>query len=106
MCDILAVVSPSEADHRAGIARVADAIYRDKVGRARAQHPVRKLLDGFALFESGLELTKLDVARTIGTSDETAVAAALQRRFDRVRRMREAALYRAAEGAPVAHRSE
>lgn len=67
---------------------------------------MRKLLDGFTLFESGLELTKLDVARTIGTSDDTAVAAALQLRFERVRRMREAALYRAAECAPAAHRSE
>ena len=95
-------MSPSEADHRAGIARVADAIYRDKVGRARAQDPVEKLLDGFTLFESGLALTKLDMARTIGTSDEAAVAAALQRRFERVRRMREAALYRVAECAPVA----
>ena len=106
MCDILAGVSPSETDQRAAIARVADAIYRDKVGRARAQDPVRKLLDGFTLFESGLELTKLDVARTIGTSDDTAVAAALQLRFERVRRMREAALYRAAEGVPAAPRSE
>jgi hypothetical protein len=99
-------VSPSEADQRAGIARVADAIYRDKVRRARAQDPVRKLLDGFALFESGLALTKLDVARTIGTSDETAVGEALQRRFERVRQMRAAALYRAAECAPVAHLPE
>jgi len=106
VCAILAGVSPSGADRRAGIARVADAIYRDKVGRARAQDPVQKLLDGFTLFESGLELTKLDVARTIGTSDETAVAAALQLRFERVRRMREAALYRVAEGVPAAHLPE
>ena len=99
-------MSPSEADHRAGVARVADAIYRDKVGRARAQDPVRKLLDGFTLFESGLELTKIDIARTIGTSDATAVDEALQRRFERVRKMREAAFYRAAESAPVAPSSK
>jgi len=96
-------VSRSEADQRAGIARVAAAIYRDKVQRARAQDPVRKLLDGFSLFEAGLELTKIDVARTIGTSDEAAVGEALERRFERVRQMRAAALYRAAECAPLAH---
>lgn len=99
-------MSPSEADQRAAIARVADAIYRDKVRRARAQDPVRKLLDGFSLFESGLELAKIDVARTIGSSDEAAVAEAIQRRFERVRQMRAATLYRAAACAPVPHLPE
>jgi hypothetical protein len=96
-------VSPSESDLRAGIARLADAIYSDKVRRARAQDPVQKLLDGFTLFKAGLELTKIDVARTLGTSDATAVNEALQRRFARVREVREAALYRATECGSVAH---
>lgn len=96
-------MSPSESDLRAGIARLADAIYADKVRRARAQDPVRKLLDGFTLFEAGLELTKIDVARTLGTSDATAVSEALQRRFERVRQVRAAALCRAHECGPVAH---
>lgn len=99
-------MSPSESDQQAGIARVADAIYREKVARARAQDPVRKLLDGFALFESGLALTRLNVARTIGTSDGMAVDEALHRRFERVRKMREAAFYRAAESAPVTQLSK
>ena len=98
---ILLGVSPSETDQPGGIARVADAIYRDKVRRARAQDPVRKLLDGFALFESGLALTMLDVARAIGTSDDAAVREALHRRFERVRQVREGALYRAVDGSPA-----
>ena len=73
---------------------MADAIYRDKVRRARKEHSVQKLLDGFALFERGLEITKLDVIRRIGTSDETAVQEALRQRFERVRRAREATLYK------------
>jgi hypothetical protein len=96
-------VSASESDQQASIARLADAIYSDKVRRARAQDPVQKLLDGFTLFEAGLELTKIDVARTLGTSDATAVNEALQRRFDRVRQVRAADLYRALECGPMAH---
>ncbi len=94
-------MSASESDLRAGIARLADAIYSDKVQRARAQDPVQRLLDGFTLFEAGLELTKIDVARTLGTSDATAVNEALQRRFERVRRVRAAALYRTQDRGPV-----
>ena len=83
-----------EIDTQSEIALLADAIYRDKVLRARRQDPVQKLLDGFDLFARGLELTRIDVARTIGTSDDAAVQEALGRRFERVRRARESGLYK------------
>ena len=51
----------SETEAQAQIKRLADAIYRDKVLRARAEDPLQKLLDGFELFTLGLEMTKLDV---------------------------------------------
>jgi hypothetical protein len=89
-------------DERASVRLVADAIYLDKVLRARMQDPVRKLQDGFALFERGLELTKLDVIRQIGTADPQAVQKALQQRFDRVRRVREATLYRVCDQSSTA----
>jgi hypothetical protein len=65
-----------------------------KLLRAQAENPIQKLLDGFALFTMGLEMTRLDVIRKIGTSDEVAVQDALRRRFDRVRQVREAGHYR------------
>jgi hypothetical protein len=87
-------VRDPQADSQADITRLANVIYRDKVLRARQQDPVQKLLEGFALFRAGLELTKLDVMRTIGTTDEDAVAEALQHRFSRVRQTRNAGLYK------------
>ena len=87
-------MNQSEATAQAEIQRLADAIYRDKVRRARQQDPIQKLLDGFELFERGLEITRLDVIRKIGTSEETAVQEGLRQRFERVRHVREAGLYK------------
>jgi hypothetical protein len=75
-------------------ARSSDPIYRDKVLRARAEDPIQKLLDGFKLFENGLAMTRLNVVRNLGTSDEAAVQEALRRRFERVRRVRETTSYK------------
>ena len=87
-------MNPPEALDSVEIRRLADAIYRDKVLRAREEDPIEKLLDGFGLFERGLEITKLDVIRRIRTSEESAVQEALRLRFERVRRMREAGIYK------------
>jgi hypothetical protein len=87
-------MNPSEVREQAEVRQLADAIYRDKVRRARGEDPVQKLLDGFRLFENGLELTKLDVIRKIGTGDEAAVQEALRCRFERVRQVREATRYK------------
>ncbi len=75
------------------INQLADAIYRDRVLRARAEDPCEKLMDGFRLFEYALNITKMGVQAELGTKDEDAVMAGVQRRFDLVRKMRESGLY-------------
>lgn len=84
----------TEEQVQADIKRMADAIYREKVLRARGEDPVQKLMDGFELFAAGLEFTKADVIQQIGSSDETAVLNALRDRFERVRRTREAGYFK------------
>lgn len=87
-------MSPNEDRVNAEIKQMVDAIYCDKVLRAREENPIAKLLDGFVLFESGLEITKLDVIRKLRKSDESSVQEALRLRFERVRRMHEAGVYK------------
>ena len=87
-------MNPSEVREQAGIRELAAAIYRDKVQRARQENPIQKLLAGFDLFQSALEMTRLDVIRKIGASDESAVQEGLRQRFERVRQVREAGLYK------------
>lgn len=79
---------------------MADAIYRDKVLRARRENPIQKLMDGFELFTFGLEFTKADVIDKIGTTDEVAVQEALRRRFERVRQVRENGLFKPLNARP------
>ena len=43
-----------------GIRQLADAIYWDKVRRARQRSPVEKLLDGPRLFDFGCEIMVRD----------------------------------------------
>jgi ADP-dependent phosphofructokinase/glucokinase len=82
------------------IDQLADAIYRDKVLRARAEEPGQKLIDGIRLFESALAFTRAGVAAELRTSDEEAISKGVQRRFDIVRRMEEHGIY-----SPVTARS-
>jgi len=77
----------SDIDH------LADAIYRDKVLRARAEDPSEKFLDGFRLFDAALSFTKAGVAAELSTNDENAIMVGIQRCFDLVRRLNERGLY-------------
>ncbi|WP_208300299.1 hypothetical protein [Prosthecobacter fusiformis] len=72
---------------------MADAIYRDRVLRARAEDPCEKLVDGFRLFEYALGITKMGVQAELNTMDEEAVMKGVQKRFDMVRKVREKGLY-------------
>lgn len=85
-----------EAPQEAGLP--VDAIYRDKVLRAMAEDPAEKFLDGLRLFESALEFTRAGVAAELGTHDESAIAAEVQRRFDLVRRIEEHGIYQPLPG--------
>jgi len=80
-------------DSQEDIDRLAEAIYRDKVLRARAENPAEKFLDGIRLFESALEFTRAGVAAELGTQNEVAIAEAVQRRFERIRKLEEHGLY-------------
>ncbi len=82
------------------IDRLADAIYRDKVLRARAEDPAEKFLDGIRLFESALQFTRAGVAAELGTQDEVAISEAVQRRFDRMRKLEEHGLYQPLPSRP------
>jgi len=73
---------------------LADTLYRDKVLRARAQDSAEKLVQGFRLFESALDFTKAGVAAELDTTDEDVVMKGVLKRFERVRKVREAGLYR------------
>jgi len=79
------------------IDRLAAAIYRERVLRARLEAPVEKLMDGIRLFEHSLQITKAGVAAELATDDEAAIMAGVQERFEKVRRMRESKIYRVLE---------
>ena len=82
-------------ESQADIDALADAIYRDRVLRARAEDPCEKFMDGFRLFESSLGFVKMGVESEMGCGDDEAIALAVQQRFDIVRKMREHGLYQA-----------
>jgi hypothetical protein len=75
------------------IDQLADAIYRDKVLRARATDPSEKLVDGMRLFEVALEFTKAGAADMIGSTDEALVMQEVRRRIEIVRRSEERGIY-------------
>jgi hypothetical protein len=87
-------VDGSAMETQAEIKRMAESIYRDKVLRARMEDPIQKLLDGFALFTAGVAMTRMNIIDRIAVSDEAAVQEGLRRRFERVRQIEEAGLYR------------
>jgi hypothetical protein len=73
------------------IKALADAIYKDKIARARAKDPVEKLLDGFRLHEYACGITLAGIRnQNPGISDADALRilkerVALQRRMDEIR---------------------
>jgi hypothetical protein len=75
------------------ISALANALYREKVLRAREQDPCEKLVDGFRMFESALAFTRAGVAAELHTTDEAAITQGVLKRFERVRKVREAGLY-------------
>jgi hypothetical protein len=75
------------------IDRLAAAIYRDKVLRARAMTPDERLMESFRLFEESLTFTKAGVADQLGTTDEASIMAEVRRRFDLVRQREDRGIY-------------
>jgi hypothetical protein len=81
-------------ESRKETATLAATLYREKVQRARAQDPCEKLMDGFRMFESALAFTKAGVAAELQSNEESAIMKGVLDRFDKVRKVREAGLYR------------
>lgn len=75
------------------INKLADAIYKERLLRARDQDPCEKLMDGFRLFEEALVFTKAGVADELGTTDEDLIMAEVERRFELVRQMEDRGFY-------------
>jgi hypothetical protein len=82
---------PNERTHENGIQELADAIYKDKIARAREQDPIEKLLDGFRLHEYACGITLAGIRhQNPGISDADALQilkerVAMQRRWDEIR---------------------
>jgi hypothetical protein len=66
------------------IANLADILYREEVARARAMSPEAKLLEGPRLFERACRIMIDGIRHQRPDLDETAIAALLLERLDRV----------------------
>jgi hypothetical protein len=76
------------------IDRTADAIYRDKVLRARAQTMDDRLRDGFECFALSCRLMADGVRQQFHLTDDAAVWQKVRERLDIVRRIEEHGIYR------------
>ncbi len=75
------------------INQLADAIYRDKVLRARKLTMDEKLSDGFEMFDLSCRLMADGVRYQLGLTDEQEVWRAVAKRLSIVRKMDEASIY-------------
>lgn len=74
-------------DERANdIKALADAIFRDRVLRARQMPPEEKLLDGARLFDYACRITEAGIRNEFPDADDQRVAEILRERVDLQRR--------------------
>lgn len=76
------------------ILREAEAIYMERVLRARVTPPGQKLVDGFRLFERSRGLMRDGVRHQFPDATPVQVEAIVQQRLDIVREMQDGDLYR------------
>ena len=77
-----------ERDARANeVKQLADAIFRDRVLRARQMPPEEKLLDGARLFDWACRITEWGIRNQHPDADDGRVAALLRARVDLQRRL-------------------
>lgn len=76
---------------------MADAMYRDRVLRARRTSMTEKLLDGGSLFEDVCDRMRAGIRGRFPDADESEVQGILLRQIDRLRRAEESRVYRPAE---------
>lgn len=82
------------------IARLADAIYRERVERARRQSPAEKFVESLALYDEVIARQKAAIRWEFPDADEPRVHEILLERMERLRRAHEHGLYRSVEESP------
>lgn len=83
------------------IRQTADAIYRDKVRRARALTVSERVETGIELFEGALGMMRDGIRHQFPGASPEEVEERLRARLKRLRRVSEAGLYRRAPKAEV-----
>lgn len=83
----------SRMETQQDIDRTADAIYRDKVLRARQRTMDERLRDGLECFELSCQLMADGVRQQFQLTDEKLVLRKVRERLDIVRRMEERGIY-------------
>lgn len=73
---------------------LADAIYADKVRRARSAPTSRKMGWGAELFEEACERMRMGIRHQFPDADETKVEKILYERLNRLRQVHEHGIYR------------
>ena len=79
------------------IAPLADAIYQDRIGRARRQPSWQKFFDSLRLHDEVIERNKAGIRYQFPDADEARVHEILLERRARLRRVHEHELYRPVE---------
>lgn len=75
------------------IQELADAIYADKVRRARAMTVGERMETGIELFESGLGVMRDGIRHQFPDADESEVEKILKQRLARLKQVHEHGLY-------------
>ncbi|MFM9964106.1 MAG: hypothetical protein ACKV2Q_23125 [Planctomycetaceae bacterium] len=79
------------------INELADAIYADRLQRARERRPMLKLLDGFELFDEVCGRMRAGIRSQFPNADHRQVETILRERIDRLREIEEFGLYHPVE---------
>ncbi len=80
---------------------LADAIYRERVLRARATPPAQKLLDGPRLFDQECRIMANEIRDQFPNADEKQVQEILRLRLALIRRLEDSELYRTEIQKPI-----
>jgi len=75
------------------IKELADAIYVEKIRRARAMTPGERMEAGIELFEASLGVMRDGIRMQQPDADDDAVETILKRRLDRLRQLNDHGLY-------------
>jgi hypothetical protein len=81
-------------ENQEDINELADAIYRDRVLRARGRTMDERMLDGMECFDFSCRMMADGVRHQLGLTNETEVWMKVRERLDIVRRLDERGIYK------------